>query len=279
MRARAYPVPWRVVAGVLVAISRGSLPIILLVVVTANDPPVTPPVLFVLVTVLGAVPAVAAWFIGRGFAAQIEAHADGLVIRRPGWHLEVPWHALTEVRPWVVPLPGVGLSFRLGSGRRLPCGVQVDDPAVLLAELAERGGVAAARVAASHPGVVYAQARAAMRPRRWYHRVGRFPVFALLPTGVLFNAHQHIAYGGPLGQYHIFGLAAYLRTFGVYWATVTIYVVLYAAVLRAVAEAVALTVAWVAPRFAVPLRRAVETAGQVLYYGGVPLLLALRFLA
>jgi hypothetical protein len=279
VRARAYPPVWRAVAGVLVAVSRGSLPIILLLVVTASDPPVTPPVLFVLVTVLAAVPGVAAWFIGRGFAAQIEAPADGLVIRRPGWQLEVPWPAITEIIPWVIPLPGLGLAFRLGSGRRLPCVVAVDDPGLLLAELAERGGVRAARAAAAHPSVVYGRARAAMQRRRWYHWVGRFPLFALLPTGVLFNAHQHIAYGGTFGQYYLVGLAAYLRTFGVYWATVTIYVVLYAAVLRAVAEALALIAAWAAPRFAAPVRHAVETASQILYYVGVPLLLALRFLA
>jgi len=279
VRARAYPLLWRVVAGVLVAVSRGSLPIILLLVMTASDPPVTPPVLFVLVTVLAGVPGVAAWLIGRAFAAQVEARSDGLVIRRVGWHLEVPWPAITQIIPWVVPLPGVGLSFRLGSGRRLPCSVEVEDPAVLLAELAERGGVAAAGVAAAHPAVGFGRARATVGRRRWYHWMGRFPLFALLPTGVLFNAHQHIAYGGLLGQYYLFGLQAYLRTFAVYWATVTIYVVLYAAVLRGVAEAIAWIVAWAAPRFAVPVRRAVETAGQILYYGGVPLLLALRFLA
>ena len=279
MRARAYPLVWRTVAGVLVAVSRGSLPIILLLVVTASDPPVTPPVLFVLVTVLAVVPAVAAWLIGRAFAAQVEARAEGLVIRRLGWHLEVPWPAIAEILPWVVPLPGVGLSFRLGSGRRLPCGVEINDPALLLAQLAERGGVGAARAAAAHPGVVYGRARASVGRRRWYHWVGRFPLFALLPTGVLFNAHQHIAYGGPLGQYYLVGLQAYLRTFAVYWATVTIYVVLYAAVLRGGAEAIAWIVAWAAPRFAAPVRHAVETASQILYYVGVPLLLALRFLA
>ena len=279
MRARAYPLVWRVVAGVLVAVSRGSLPIILLLVVTASDPPVTPPVLFVLVTVLAAVPGAAAWLIGRAFAAQVEARSDALVIRRFGWHLEVPWTVLTEVMPWVLPLPGLGLSFRLRSGRRLPCGVEVDDPARLLAELAERGGVSAARAAAAHPAVVFGRARASIGPRRWYHWAGRFPLFALLPTGVLFNAHQHIAFGGPLGQYYLFGLQAYLHTFAVYWATVTIYLVLYAAVLRGGAEAIAWIVAWTAPRIAVPARHAVETAGRIMYYGGVPLLLALRFLA
>jgi hypothetical protein len=278
MRARAYPLVWRVVAGVLVAVSRGSLPLILLLVVTASDPPVTPPVLFVLVTVLAGVPGVAGWLIGRAFAAQVEAQSDELVIRRPGWQLEVPYQAIAEIHPWVVPLPGVGLSVRLGSGRRLPCGVEVGYPAVLLAALADRG-VAAAGAVAAHPGVAYGRARAAVRRRRWYHWVGRFPLFAALPTGVLFNAHQHIAYGGPLGQYYLFGLQAYLRTFVVYWATVTIYVVLYAAVVRGIAEAVALTATWAVPRFAAPVRRAVETAGQILYYGGVPLLLALRFLA
>src|SRR5439155_794374 len=90
------------------------------------------------------------------------------------------------------------------------------------------------------PVLVYAHARARGAPRRWHHLLGRFPGFALLPTAVLFNAHQHIAYGGLLGEYYLLGLGSYVRTFAVHWLTLTIYLVLYASVWRGLAEGVAL---------------------------------------
>jgi len=95
---------------------------------------------------------------------------------------------------------------------------------------------------------------------------------------VLFNAHQHIAYGGLLGEYYLLGLGSYLRTFAVHWLTLTIYLVLYASVWRGLAEGMALLAACVAPARAAAVRRAAEIVCQVAYYGGVPVLLLLRFL-
>ena len=146
-----------------------------------------------------------------------------------------------------------------------------------LLALSERGGIAAARAAVDHPTMVYAHAKAAAGAWRWYHLMAKFPLFALAPTAVLFNAHQHIAYGGPLGEYYLYGLGAYLETFAIYRATVTTYCVLYASVWRGLAEGVALLAAHVAPSRAARVRRAAEIACRVLYYGGVPVLLALRF--
>ena len=166
----------------------------------------------------------------------------------------------------------------LRSGRRLRQGLQIDDPTPLLLALAEAGGLEAARAATRHPVLVYAHARARGAPRRWHHLLGRFAGFALLPTAVLFNAHQHIAYGGLLGEYYLLGLGSYVRTFAVHWLTLTIYLVLYASVWRGLAEGVALLAACAAPANAAGARRAVEIACQVAYYGGVPLLLLLRFL-
>src|SRR6184192_77960 len=176
--------------------------------------------------------------------------------------LALPCRAIARVAPWAVPLPGPGLSVCMRSGRWLRQGLQIDDPTPLLLALAETGGLEAARGA----------------PRRWHHLLGRFAGFALLPTAVLFNAHQHIAYGGLLGEYYLLGLGSYVRTFAVHWLTLTIYLVLYASVWRGLAEGVALLAACVAPASAAGARRAVEIACQVAYYGGVPLLLLLRFL-
>jgi len=54
--------------------------------------------------------------------------------------------------------------------------------------------------------------------------------------------------------------------------------VLYASVWRGLAEGTALLGACVAPARAAGVRRAAEIVCQVAYYGGVPVLLLLRFL-
>jgi hypothetical protein len=176
-----------------------------------------------------------------------------------------------------MPLPGSGFSLVTASGRRLRPGVQVDDPTPALRALRGRAGIAAADAALVHPAVVFAHARATAGRWRWYHLAAKFPLFALAPTAVLFNAHQHIAYGGALGQYYLLGLGAFLETFAIYWAATTVYCILWASIWRGLAEAVCLVAAHVAPSHATRVRRAAELTCRVAYYGGVPILLALRF--
>src|SRR4030095_10338673 len=122
-----------------------------------------------------------------------------------------------------------GVTLRLRSGRRLD--VALDDPGVLVARLG---------VAEDHddPVARWAEARARRAPTLWSHVVPRFPLFALVPGVILFRTHQWIAYGGTFGQYYLLGLRAYLATFAVYWATVTIYLVLWANLWRLLVEAV-----------------------------------------
>jgi hypothetical protein len=99
----------------------------------------------------------------------------------------------------------------------------------------------------------------------------------LLPTLILFNAHQFIAYGGTFGQYYLEGIGPYLTSFAEHWVTLVIYLVLYAAVWRGIAEALAMAAAFVGPPQAIATRRIVEIVCRIAYYGGVPLLVALRF--
>lgn len=273
----AYPLAWRIVAGTLRALAGASLPAILLLVVLANDPPVTPPVLARLVVLLAILPAVAAWLVGRVFAAELEVGGGELIVRRRDRRLEVPCDAIARVRPWAVPLPAPGLSLRLRSGRRLGWGLALADPTSLLGALAAEGGVEAARSAMHHPTVVWAHARVLAGRPRWYQLAAKFGGFALAPAAVLFYTHQHISYGGTLGQYHLEGLGPYLRTAGVHWATMAVYLVLWASVWRGLAEGVTLLGARVAPSHAARVRRAVEIGCRVVYYGGVPLLLLLRY--
>lgn len=274
-RVHALP-PWaRVVAAVCFAVSRGSLPALLLLVVLANDPPVTPPVLFRLTAVFVVLPGVAAWVVERAHAADVEVGRDALVIAPRGLRIEVPADAIARVTPWAVPVPEPGLTLHLRSGRRLRQRLARRDPEPLLVALARRGGVAAARAALAHPTVVYAHAKPATSP---YRLLAKFGLFALLPTALLFNAHQHIAHGALLGEYYLMGLRSYLATFATYWLVLVIYLVLWAAVWRGPAEAVALLAARVAPSRAARVRRGAEIACRLLYYGGVPALLLIRFL-
>ena len=136
LRAIAYPWPWRVAGALLVAISRTALPVLLALLVFSRDPPILPPMLMRAFTILVVTPALAAWIIERAFAAHVEIDADALVLRLRGRRVEVPTTAVAHVRPWIVPLPGSGVSLRLTSGRRLRYGLQLPDPSRLLTALA-----------------------------------------------------------------------------------------------------------------------------------------------
>jgi hypothetical protein len=276
-RVRAYPVALRLLAAVLTVAAGISMPAILAAVLLASDPPITPPILWRMFAVMTLAPTLGAWLIRRIVAAEADVQIEHLVLGRQGLRIEVPAEAIADVRPWMVPLPDVGFSLRLRSGRRFKYGLNADDATGLLRALAERGNVAPAAVAARHTMVVYADARRSTAGWRWYHRLFKFALFALLPTLVLFNAHQYIAYGGTFGQYYLEGLGPYVASFAEHWITVVIYLVLYAAIWRGIAEAVASAAAFVVPRQALAARRAVEVVARIAYYGGVPVLLALRF--
>jgi hypothetical protein len=278
VHAHAYSAPWRVIVGALVVLSHVSTLVIFALVLWSSDPPITPAVLFVLFGALVLAPALLAWGIRRLSVATVEVDHLTMAISRRGFRLEVPNKAIKEVMPWVVPLPGPGFSLRMGSGRRLRYGVETAESSKLLQALVDTAEVSVAEVAVCHPSLVYAAAKSASCPSGWGHIVLKFVLFSLFPALVLFNAHQHIAYGGTFGEYYLLGLRSYLGTFLIYWATTGIYLVLYAGVWRALAEAVSLAAAWVARVYAEPTRRIAEHVCRAAYYGGVPLLLLIRFL-
>jgi hypothetical protein len=271
---------WRAFFLVLLSWSRASLLLILALVVLATDPPVTPPVVFSLTAVLVVLPGVGAALVRRAFRATAGVRGETLEIRCADVRVAVPCSAIARIEAWLLPLPGCGLWLRLGSGRRLRWGLLAEDPVPLLSALAEAGGAVAASVALRDWRVAFADARARRRAapgRRRLLAALKFGLFALLPAGVLFNAHQHIAFGGLLGEYYIVGPGAWLRTLALYAATTAVYLVLYAAALRVPAEALALIVARRAPARAAAGRRVAELWCALGYYLGVPFLLALRF--
>ena len=273
---RAYPLAMRLGAGWLLAASGLSLPFLLLRVALATDPPMTPPMVLRAFVALTVLPLLAALFIQRALRAELELAEDDLVVRVGGQRFEVPLGSISAVEPWRIPLPMPGFRLRLASGRRFGLGIGADDPTAIFAALAARG-VSAAEPACAHPAIVYARVKHTLGRLGWRRLLFKYPLFGALVAGILFNAHQHIAYGGALGQYYLEGAWPWLRTFLVYWATVTIYLVLYASVWRWPVEIVAWLAAQRGEALAVRVRRIAEWTCRVAYYAGVVLMLALRF--
>jgi apolipoprotein N-acyltransferase len=274
--ASAYTPAARFGAAACVAISRASLPAILLFGFVLVAQSIEPVDLVRLVLVAAVAPGCAAWLVARATAVEVAIDEDRIVIS--GWRrIEIPTASLAGIEPWTLPLPAPGLWLRLASGRRLRWGLTMTEPAALVSVLARRGLVDA--TAAAHPAMVYATERVRRAPGWIAHPLVKFVVFALAPTAVVFNADQYIMYGGTFGQYYLEGALQYLRTFLVDWGLVALYLVLYASLWRAGAEAVSWVAAWVVPARAGQIRAVAEYACLVGFYGGVPLLLALRFLS
>lgn len=267
---------WRAATAVLLAIAAVNLPFSLAAIVLMTDPPVTPPVLVRSLLVFSILPAGAAWALLRLFRTAIDARDGAFVLARPGLEVAVPSESVASVEPWRLPLPRPGLTLRLRSGERLRWGVAAADPDRLLDVLGEAGVDAGA--ARAHPMVAYARERARHTRSGAVRLLLKFVGFGALPTAILFNAHQHIAYGGTFGQYYLYGPSAYLETLAIYWALTAIYLVLFASLWRGLAEIAAVSAAWLSPARAGGVRRAAEIACSLLYYGGVPSLLLYRFL-
>lgn len=266
---RAHRPLTRVALAALRGVALGVQPLLLIAVVVANDPPITPPVLLEAVATWMVLPGVAAWVLARALAASLVVDGDGLTIARRDLRVTVPHDAIAAVRLWRLPLPGPGLALELRSGRRLRWSIEIADPARLLAALGRPH---------TSPLLDWASARAAARAGwRWWHPVVKFGLFAVPPAALLFSVHQHIAYGGFFGEYLLLSPRAWLATLVRHWAVVTIYLVLWASALRAGVESVCLAAVAVAPARAARVRRLTEIASAIGYWGGVPALVALRF--
>jgi len=262
-----YAPAWRYAISALRVSSRAGLLLVMGILLFERDIELTALILFRAVTVLAALPGLAAWLLERAFAARLEVEGNELVVRARGRRMDIPLDAIADCQPWRVPLPRPGVSLTLRSGRKII--VAVDDPGALLARLG---------VDDDQPIVAWAAARSRFVRARWYLPLVQFPLFGLVPGAILFRTHQWIAYGGTFGQYYLLGLRAYLVTFAVYWAVVTIYLVLWANLWRLVAEGATLVAAQARPYRATAFRRAAERAYGLLYYGGALLVLLVRLL-
>lgn len=277
MRVTAFPPFARVAAGALVALAGASLPLLLVLVIVSRDPPLVLGQLWFVTFVFSITPALTAMLLKRAYRAGLTLEGDGLALAGRDRRIEVPFESITALEPWRIPLPGFGFSIGLRSGRKLPVTIAVADPAVLGSALAQAGlGDLSAKLAA-HPISVWGSSKAKWGTHGWVHLFLKFPVFGLLPGGLLFYTHQWIAYGGPLGQYYQSGLFAWLKTLGIYWLTVVLYMAFYAGVWRGLTEGVCLAAAFFTPAYANLARTLMERLSGAAYWLGVPLLLALRY--
>jgi apolipoprotein N-acyltransferase len=263
--------PWRLVLAALVVTSLASLPTYGLALFLL--PPVPLPVMVRSFAIGSALPGLLAWLLARAFRGAVTLEEGLLRLRRADVAIEVEPQAIAAVEPWRVALPCAGVRLVLRSGRAVPFRLGAWNPTDLIERLRHAG--IAVDAASAHPSVVCAATR---RRFSWRAPLVKFPLFGALPASVLFYTHQHIAYGGTFGQYYLEGLGPYLSTFAQYWATTVILLVSYASLWRAVAELAVWVTAALARTRAAAARRIADAVCAVAYYGGVPLLLALRYM-
>lgn len=224
-------------------------------------------------------PCVAAWFLQRRCAGSLRIEAGYLVLDLPHQRIEVPLQQIIAIEPWRLPLPRGGLHLRLASGRRLSPAITIDDPMALQRSLAEAGSPAAIANGLPKRLSELAALRTAA-PLRWFDagwfKFGLFPLLIAMPA---FRLHQMIAFGSIFGELYTYGPMAWLTGLGIWWASWTAGLMLFAAVLRVLIEVVNLTASAVGSSFAMDLRQRFETGARLLYFIGVPAFLLLSILA
>ncbi len=262
-------------AALLAIVSGGSLLVLLGMFFFSSQPPTNPLRLIRLATAFCFLPYASLIAIRWAFAGRVFVEDDSLIVEQRDTRIEIPARSIAAVRPWLLPLPGSGAVLELQSGNRFPYSLRTDDPGRLLELLtAVRPGIQAT---AGHPAIAFARARSTLLPRSAKRLLLKFPIFALLPTLPLFRVHQLIAYGGWLGEYYQYGLGPYLAGFAIYWASLTIYLLLYATALRVPVEIICCMATLASPAHAMVVRKRAEQLASVCFYLGVPVVLLLRF--
>jgi len=276
-RTTAYPLPLRIVAALLATLSRTTL-LVLVVLVFFVPEPITPAKLLRAFWLLVLAPEVAAWLLRYLLAAKLSVEDGALVLQLRTRRVDIPLTAIEAIDPWMLPLPAPGLWLRLRSGARFSDGLVVGETAALLGALRDAGAADhLVDQAKRHPTLLYAESKQ-RAVSRFDRPLFKYVLFALVPTVPLFRLRQLLTYGGTFGEYYDFGLKAYLLGFGIHWVLYGVYLLLYATVLRTIAEAIALGAAWIVPAWEARIRRACEIGQRILYFGGVPTVLILRFI-
>ncbi len=220
--------------------------------------------------------------------AALSLQGGSLVLTRGTRRIELAVREVAAVRAWRLPSPGPGLCVQLASGATWGyalAGLDANTLRTALDAQAARStseGDAGPAVPPASPAwaASYAQAALARRGARFLqHPLAKFVGLPFLLAIPAFRLHQHIAFGGGLGEWQLFGLLAYAKGFGLWWAAWAMGVVMVAAVLRAAIEGGTLAVALWWPARALEVRRGLEGLGLAALYLGIPAWLAVRFLS
>jgi len=274
-RVVAWPPALRAVAAVLQGLTFAFLldAAWLLSLDLADGSDRAPPIaVVVIVGVFAAPPRLLLAVLRAAFAATVTFGADTVQVAQHRVRFEVPRASIASAQRWLLPLPGPGISLILASGRRFGRALETDAPA------SRFGPAPAEPTRAAAASAAFAEARAQWHRRSLAAFALKYVAFPLLPTGIMFRAHQHITYGGSFGQWQMYGPAAYLRSFAEYLIGTAAHLIVIAAVLRAGLELLTLAGTWIAPRRATLFRRAAELGCRWLYYAGIPALIGLSFL-
>ncbi|HQW59736.1 MAG TPA: apolipoprotein N-acyltransferase [Thermomonas sp.] len=224
-------------------------------------------------------PALAAGCVRRWWTATVQVDAGALVLVRRRRRVAVPVSGIVAIAPWTLPIPMPGITLRTGPATALSLGFAAGDPAPLAALLRQAGAPAIAGTHASARALADAHARAAAPRWRIDHRMFKFALFPLLLALPAFRLHQHIAYGGTFGEYHSFGLQAWLLALLIWWASWALGMALYALVLRVLVESGSLATLLLQPPQAAASRVLLQGIARGLYFIGAPAWLLWRLLA
>ena len=229
-----------------------------------------------LVGALVLAPEAAAWCLLQAVTAELAVAGSTLELRlRGGQVLRCGLADLRQGDCWRLPWPGPGLSLAPGEGKTWH--LLLARPHALR-EALRAAGAPLPELGEGSRAARYALARQRLRRHRLARPAWKFLGLPLLLALPAFALHQHIAYGGFLGEYRSYGLQAYLGAFGLWWAAWAVGVLLASAALRVCIEALAcLGLLW-RPAQALILRQGLESAGLALLYLGLPAWLALRLL-
>jgi len=221
--------------------------------------------------------------------ATLSLQGGLLVLTRGARRIELALREVVAIRAWQLPVPGPGVSVQMTSGARWGYGLARVDAVALQAVLVAparqaaqptEDGDAGVAVQAASPDWAARYAQAVLRPRGnrfLHHALAKFVALPFLLAIPAFRLHQHIAFGGGLGEVQIFGLVAYAKGFGLWWAAWAMGVVMVAALLRSIIETVTLAVALRRPARVLEVRRGLERLGLAALYLGIPVWLAWRF--
>lgn len=212
-------------------------------------------------------PEAAAWCVMFVFSARASIVDGRLVLARGADQIVFELTDLAAIRLWSLPLPCPGFSLQLADGTLWRYGVALANPGQLTAALAAAGGPP---VEARTVMQTYVKAAMAIRRSRLDHPAVKYLLLPLALAIPAFHLHQQIAYGGPFGEYHTFGLKAYLSGFALWWAAWSIGVVLSEALLRAAIDGGTLVAALVGPERTPAVRRELERLGHVALFLGLP---------